>query len=123
MTAGQFSLDLHGHVFAHEELSAELITDAINTLDGKDTYAVLAPNANIASSAYLQTAPTVADGQYSDESPMLVEIRLEHPDGSFTHLRRESCGRDEVRRYFVDYWAESKLPDLAGFEDVTKEFL
>jgi hypothetical protein len=61
MTMTKFSMDLHGHSFSCEELSASFIEDAIKSLDGFDTYAVLEPTPPIESCIYLQTSPSISE--------------------------------------------------------------
>ena len=56
------------------------------------------------------------------ENGITVELRMDHPDGTFNHYSYSTADADEVIAMFLAYWGSQKLPDWTSWNDITDQF-
>ena len=102
-----------------EECSFAQVEEAIRDLTGaEDSYLLLAPDAPIGDSIYLQA---MLPYSYSDDGlGYIVEICLENALG-YTFYEARTTDIDQVIRCFSQYYHLQKLPNIAVWEDVTDD--
>ncbi|ANF96305.1 hypothetical protein [Paenibacillus bovis] len=99
--------------YTNEAINASVIVDLITELND---YIVLNPSVPLESSIYLQAA------QIGGDQDLVMEIRLQHEEGRFSHYSRITGDRTEIIQVFLAYWGQQQLPDLSGWQDITGEF-
>ncbi|NBD27203.1 hypothetical protein [Paenibacillus glycinis] len=113
-----YTITTQGATYANEAIEASLIRELIGgfELDPND-FIVIDPSVLIEGSSYMQAVPS-GDA----ENGIAVELRLDHPDGSFKHYSYSTGDVEEVMTMFLAYWGLQKLPDWTGWRDITDQF-
>ena len=104
--------------FINEAIEASVITDIINDFVSDDNdFIVIEPTPMIQNTLYLQaiSAPNNPGG-------IVVELRVQHDEESFTHYSYETEDTTEVNLMFLNYWGSQQVPDITNWTDITDQF-
>lgn len=112
-----YTIRTQNATFINEAIEASVITDIINDFVSDDNdFIVIEPSSLMKGSMYMQAIA-------SPDTPgaIMVELRMQHDDESFTHYSYETDTAEAIR-LFLDYWGTQQLPVLDNWTDVSDQF-